>query len=50
MEEVQPIANHPLARAFGESPHTTKLHDRTSDAIRLDRACRAVPGIERILI
>jgi hypothetical protein len=29
----------------------TKLYDRTNDAISLDeRACPAVPGIERILI
>jgi hypothetical protein len=38
------IANH-------ESPRMTRLYDRTSDAISLDeRACPAVPGIERILI
>jgi hypothetical protein len=34
-----------------ESPRTTKLYDRTNDAINLaERACPAVPGIERILI
>jgi len=44
IEHAQQIANH-------ESPRTTKLYDRTNDAISLDeRACPAVPGIERILI
>jgi hypothetical protein len=40
------------ARGAGhESPRTTKLYDRTNDAISLDeRACPVVPGIERILI
>jgi hypothetical protein len=34
-----------------ELPRTSKLSDRTNDAISLDeRACPAVPGIERILI
>ena len=37
------VANHPLKRTSGESPRTTKLYDRTSDAISLDE-------IERILI
>ena len=37
------FANHPLARILGESPRTTKLYDRTNDAISLDE-------IERILI
>jgi len=44
MEHAQQIANH-------ESPRMTKLYDRTDDAISLnERACPAVPGIERILI
>jgi integrase len=54
IEHAQQIANH-------ESPRTTKLYDRTNDAIRAEailtdglsldeRACPAVPGIERILI
>jgi hypothetical protein len=44
IEHAQPIANH-------EAPPTTKLYDRVNDAISLDeRACPAVPGIERILI
>jgi integrase/recombinase XerD len=44
IEQAQRIANH-------ESQRTTKPHDRTNDAISLDdRACPAVPGIERILI
>jgi len=44
IEHAQQIANH-------ESPRTTKLNDRTNDAISLDEgACPAVPGIERILI
>jgi hypothetical protein len=59
-EGAQKIANHPLKGTFGASPHTTKLYDRTNDAISLnERACPApvpasgagaVPGIERILI
>jgi len=32
-----------MSRTFGESPRTTKLYDRTNDAISLDE-------IERILI
>jgi hypothetical protein len=40
--ESKPVA-HPLKRTCGESPRTTKLYDRTSDAISLDE-------IERILI
>jgi hypothetical protein len=47
--------------AAHESPRTTKPYDRTSDAIQAEaisddglsldeRACPAVPGIERILI
>jgi hypothetical protein len=32
-----------MSRTFGESPCTTKLYDRTNDAISLDE-------IERILI
>ena len=32
-----------MKRTFGESPHTTKLYDRTNDAISLDE-------IERILV
>jgi hypothetical protein len=37
--------------AVDEAPRTTKLYDRTSDAISLDEgACPAVPGIARILI
>jgi integrase len=52
IEHAQQIANH-------KSPRTTKLYDRTSDAISSDeracpavsgRACPAVSGIERILI
>jgi integrase/recombinase XerD len=44
IQHAQQIANH-------ESPRTTKLYDRTNDAISLDeRACPGVPGIERILI
>ena len=44
IEHVQLIANR-------EPPRTTKLYDRANDAISLDeRACPAVPGIERILI
>jgi len=44
IEYVQQIANH-------ESPRTTKLYDRTNDVISLnERACPAVPGIERTLI
>jgi integrase/recombinase XerD len=44
IEHAQQIAHH-------ESPRTTKLYDRTHDAISLDeRACPAAPGIERILI
>jgi integrase/recombinase XerD len=44
IEHAQQIANH-------ESPRTTKLYDRTNDAISLDeRACPTVSGIERILI
>ena len=44
IEHAQQITAH-------ESPRTTKLNDRTADAISLDeRACPAVPGIERILI
>jgi len=43
IEHAQQIANPPLKRAFGESPRTTKLDDRTSDAISLDE-------IERILV
>jgi hypothetical protein len=43
MGQAQPFANHPLARTFGESPRTTRLYDRTSDAVSLDE-------IERILI
>jgi integrase/recombinase XerD len=44
LEHAQQIANH-------ESPRTTKLYDRTDDAISLDeRACPAFPGIERNLI
>jgi len=39
----QQIAYHPIKRTFGESPHTTKLYDRTNDAISLDE-------IERILV
>ena len=31
------VANHPLKRTCGESPRTTELHHRTSDAISLDR-------------
>jgi integrase/recombinase XerD len=51
IEHAQQIANHPLKRTFGESPRTTKLYDRTNDAISPDeRACPVVPGIERILI
>jgi len=37
------LASHALQSSFGESPRTTKLYDRTSDAIGLDE-------IERILI
>ena len=37
------VVNRLLKRAFGESPRTTKLYDRTNDAISLDE-------IERILI
>ena len=51
IEHAQQIANHPLARTFGASPRTTRLYDRTDDAISLDeRACPAVSGSERILI
>ena len=51
IEHAQQIANHSLERTPGEWPRTTKLYDRTSDAISLDeRACPVVPGIEHILI
>ena len=40
---AQQMAYHPLKSTGGESPRTTKLYDRTSDAIGLDE-------IERILI
>ena len=44
IKHAQRIANR-------ESPRTTKLYDRTNDAISLDeRACPAVSGIERVLI
>ena len=43
IEHAQQIANHPLKGTFGESPRTTKLYDRTNDAISLDE-------IESILI
>jgi hypothetical protein len=39
----QQIANHPLERTYGESPRTSRLYDRTNDAISLDE-------IERMLI
>ena len=43
IEHAQPIGGHWLQIANHESPRTTKLYDRTNDAISLDE-------IERILI